>query len=161
MDLQNKSWIVSGEADDYNSATLEFYIDMDPIHTMFKNFGHEFLLSGPGADSPDESGQGREVVISADDLDNIQDYNEGSETEFPFLVERHFLNNLVGGGTYTLELMFKNRREIVEDVFSFTVPKPPKPYESWVWNERSLEWVAPSPPPQPVWDEDLQQWILS
>lgn len=153
MDLVNKCWHKSGTADS-TDTTIEFYLDMDPVATPFKNFGHEFLLTGPGLESPSEDLSGITVTIEADDIVSEE------ETTFPYLVERHFVKNLVAGGTYNMELMFKNRREVIEDTFSFTVPKPPKPHDSWVWNQNSLAWVAPIEPPSLIWDEESQQWIL-
>jgi hypothetical protein len=39
---------------------------------------------------------------------------------------------------------------------------PPKPYESWILNEETALWEAPSIKPDcclSVWDEDLQDWV--
>lgn len=43
---------------------------------------------------------------------------------------------------------------------------PPQPYPSWVLNEDTCLWDAPTPMPeiaegdhQPVWDEDTQSWV--
>lgn len=40
---------------------------------------------------------------------------------------------------------------------------PPKPYPSWVLNEETCVWSAPTPHPEDGklyrWDEDAQQWI--
>jgi hypothetical protein len=43
---------------------------------------------------------------------------------------------------------------------------PPQPYPSWILNEDTCLWGAPTPMPeiaegdhQPVWDEDSQSWI--
>lgn len=152
MDLVNKCWHKSGSADS-SDVTVEFYMVMDPVDTPFKNFGHSFDLKGLGAytigDKP------AVVTIDAD----IPEPADG-ETIFPFLVERHFIKNLYPDEEYTLELMFKNRREVIQDTFSFTVPRPPKPYDSWVWNSDLKDWVAPAAPPTPVWDENSQKWIL-
>lgn len=157
MDLQNKCWHVTGEADS-TDVTLEFYLDMDPIHTPFKNFGHEFSLQGMGSDQLDEI-NGR-VTLESDNL-NYEDNEEAiSETVFPFLVERHFVKNLYPDEEYTLQLMFKNRREVIESTFTFKTPKPEKPFDSWVWDNSLKEWTAPVTPPSLVWDEVSQQWII-
>lgn len=155
MDLENKCWIKTGTADS-SDCVMEVYLQMEPGKTPFKNFGHEFLLIGPGAESPFESGEGRLVTIEADTLD----HDEEELTTFPYLVERHFIKNLTPGATYTLELMFKNRREIVEDTFSFIVPKPSRPHDSWIWDEQKYEWVAPVLPPSLAWDEESKKWII-
>lgn len=41
---------------------------------------------------------------------------------------------------------------------------PPKPFESWVLNEKICDWVAPIPKPKDkngpyIWDENSQLWI--
>jgi hypothetical protein len=42
---------------------------------------------------------------------------------------------------------------------------PPKPYESWVLNEASCRWEAPTPMPNDgndyIWDEDTTSWAIS
>lgn len=38
---------------------------------------------------------------------------------------------------------------------------PPKPYQSWLLNEDTCQWVAPIPMPEGgvyTWDEDAQSW---
>ena len=153
MDLINKCWHKSGTADS-SDVTVELYMDMDPLATPFKNFGHSFNLKGLGAytigDDP------AVVTVEADVPQSVD-----GETVFPFLVERHFIKNLYPDEEYTLELMFKNRREVVEDTFSFTVPRPAKPYDSWVWSSDQKQWIAPALPPDLIWDEESQQWVIS
>lgn len=40
----------------------------------------------------------------------------------------------------------------------------PKPYESWIFDENSLDWQAPEPKPDTsdicYWDEDTKNWIV-
>jgi hypothetical protein len=40
---------------------------------------------------------------------------------------------------------------------------PPKPYESWILNENTCQWEAPTAYPTDgklyTWDEDSQEWI--
>jgi len=42
---------------------------------------------------------------------------------------------------------------------------PPRPFASWILDEASCLWMAPSPRPEDdklyYWDEDLKEWILS
>lgn len=46
---------------------------------------------------------------------------------------------------------------------SFIVPRPTKPYPSWIW--RDSRWQAPAPYPDNgdnyYWDEDIMDWIKS
>ena len=39
---------------------------------------------------------------------------------------------------------------------------PPKPYPSWVLNESTCQWSAPTAKPTPgewEWDEDTEEWV--
>lgn len=159
MDLENKVWICSGYAE-LDVTTLAFYIDMDPIHTPFKNFGFEFELQGPGANI-EGPGQGNIFMVPdyVENLPNSVDEETG-ETIFPYMVERHFINNLYPDTEYTLQLSCKNRREFFEDTFSFVTPKPEQPYPDWTWNARTKEWEPPVQKPDLIWDPETQQWHL-
>jgi|SRR6056300_932072 hypothetical protein len=157
MDLENKCLHASGEATS-NDVTVEFYLDMDPGKTAFKNFGHSFSLKGPGAYTIGD--QDADIVFEVEDPEKIQEYNSGDDVDFPFLVERHFIKNLHSDSEYTIEVTFKNRRELVTDSYTFSIPKPPKPYDSWVWDSETKKWLAPAEPPSLVWDEASQQWII-
>lgn len=59
-----------------------------------------------------------------------------------------------------LNVWAKNGGIKVSSQFSFIVPKPEKPYPSWVWVDGF--WEAPAPYPDDeeeyVWDEDNQVW---
>lgn len=56
----------------------------------------------------------------------------------------------------------ENDNQRYEDSITFTVPRPEKPYESWVWNESGY-WEAPVPYPEDdkeySWNEENQEWI--
>ena len=51
----------------------------------------------------------------------------------------------------------------IEKTFTLEIPKPTKPFESWVWNNELLHWEAPIPYPQDdkeyEWDEENQNWV--
>lgn len=39
---------------------------------------------------------------------------------------------------------------------------PPKPFDSWTWNDSKKEWEAPTPMPEGalyIWDEETLSWI--
>lgn len=61
-----------------------------------------------------------------------------------------------------LNIWAENKKENYTKSIEFTVPRPEKPYESWVWN--GLTWISPKPFPldgKPYrWDEDVQEWEL-
>lgn len=64
---------------------------------------------------------------------------------------------------YTFEVWMQNGTERFEKTFTFTSPRPPKPYESWSWN--GTEWTAPIPEPTNkkgaafAWSERMQKWV--
>lgn len=43
---------------------------------------------------------------------------------------------------------------------------PPKPFESWLFDEETCRWYSPVPMPEPeedkfyVWDEEVQNWVV-
>lgn len=47
---------------------------------------------------------------------------------------------------------------------SFVVPRPSKPFDSWVWSDELKSWVSPVERPDDensyVWSESSQQWVL-
>ena len=54
----------------------------------------------------------------------------------------------------------ENGGVLFESGVSFYVPKPPKPYPSWVWDE--VSWSPPHLPPydgfEYFWDESIKEW---
>jgi len=159
MDLENKKWITSGEADE-EITIVDFFIDMNPKKTKFKNFDYFFFLEGPGTEGYQEEDDS--VLILPEDLENLpnQTSPEDGTTVFPFLSNRHFLKNLKPDSLYIFDLTFKNMREIITDSFTFITPKPKPPYSDWVWDTNKLSWEPPVPMPNPVWNSDLKQWEL-
>jgi len=43
--------------------------------------------------------------------------------------------------------------------------RPPKPFDSWIWNETNKYWDSPTPLPDEEdiyeWDETTQSWIMT
>lgn len=79
-----------------------------------------------------------------------------------------FCNSLFGG-TWIQTSYNKNFRKNFAGV-GFTYDSdldafiPPKPFESWVLNEETCQWHAPTPMPEDGqmygWNEETQQWDL-
>lgn len=153
MDLENQEWICSGEPTSSDSLEAYFYLDMIPGKTPFKNFDFDFMLKGKND---------FDVVVTTETEEEImlRSKNQETETEFPYLCNVHYFSNLLGGEKYVLELSFINRRKPVTASFSFTMPKPEKPYDNWVWDEESCKWQPPLPMPEPSWDQESQKWII-
>jgi len=77
------------------------------------------------------------------------------------VVER--LKNLKPDETYDLYLWAQNDGNSFETTTQFIGPRPPKPFDSWVWNAE--QWTAPVPYPDDgknhTWDEASQSWLES
>ena len=67
--------------------------------------------------------------------------------------------------TYELFLWAKNDNTRIEKRFTLEIPKPPKTFKSWVWNEEKLQWESPIPYPQDnkeyIWNESEQEWTYT
>lgn len=63
--------------------------------------------------------------------------------------------------TYELYLWARNENKLIEKTFEITIPKPNKPFDSWVWEEEELRWKAPIERPEGdyEWNEDKQEWL--
>lgn len=155
MDLENQVWLCSGEPDGPHDVECHFFIDMVPAVTPMKNFDFYFEIEGPI-----EKGIHAELLAETEEEVAERNKKLNEETKFPFLCNKHFIGNLFAGTDYTINLAFKNRRKYIEDSFSFTTPKPPRPKDNWVWDSEICQWVPPVPPPTPVWDQDSGQWII-
>jgi hypothetical protein len=63
---------------------------------------------------------------------------------------------------YTLYLWAENRKTEINYTTTFTTPKPPQPYPSWIWDGEN--WNAPTPYPEDgkdyEWDEENKEWKL-
>ena len=66
--------------------------------------------------------------------------------------------------TYELFLWAENDRTRIKKTFTLKIPKPPQPFESWVWSQEELKWNAPIPYPQDdndyEWDEETTSWKI-
>jgi hypothetical protein len=78
-------------------------------------------------------------------------------------IEFFTLTNLFPEKNYKINVYSKNYEDSWEETFSFTLPKPKKPYESWIYDEENYKWIPPVPYPYDgknyVWDENEKIWI--
>lgn len=66
--------------------------------------------------------------------------------------------------TYELFLWAENDATRIEKTFTIEIPKPDKPFDSWLWNQEELTWNAPIEKPDNenyyTWNEEEQSWQL-
>lgn len=63
----------------------------------------------------------------------------------------------------TWSVWAENAGKRTEATTTFAVPRPAKPYESWVWDDEDRVWTAPVPQPDAFyeWDESAGGWVYS
>jgi hypothetical protein len=77
--------------------------------------------------------------------------------------------DLVANEDYVIEAYARDKetqKAIDTKSVTFKTPKPPKPFQSWIWNSATKTWDPPVPHPDPVLGVDdyvegrkLYQWI--
>lgn len=82
-------------------------------------------------------------------------------TDQTFLVSL-FLDVIKLGLLYTLKVFVTNAGDTWEEDFDLILPRWPKPFESWIWNESNDCWMSPIPYPDNdknyKWNEQEQRW---
>jgi len=79
-----------------------------------------------------------------------------------------FCRNLLGGTWVQTSYNANFRKNFAAKNFRYDSERdafiPPKPFESWVLNEETCLWDAPTPMPQDgqlyMWDEPTTSWII-
>jgi hypothetical protein len=69
---------------------------------------------------------------------------------------------LAPGKEYDLYVYAENAGRRTETSIKFLVPLPDKPYNSWTWDDETMEWLAPLPQPKDFpheWNESTQSWV--
>lgn len=82
------------------------------------------------------------------------------ESDQKYLISQTVL--LRSDDTVDLKVWVKNDGKSYKDLTTFTVPRPPKPFESWIWKNEL--WCAPVPCPEDkiifyTWNDANQCWI--
>ena len=84
-----------------------------------------------------------------------------SDQEF---LESDSIYNLRPDVEYTIKVFVENNGSSYSSSVSFNMPKPKKPYDSWIWNKELALWDPPFFPPEDgnsyVWHEKKNTWIL-
>jgi hypothetical protein len=148
-DIANKTWSKSEE--DESSFSLNLYLGFrnnGVLPVSFSGMGYGYTLENSEG-TVDENHNPLEglVYISSD-----QDY-----------ISAHTVNDLVPDEEYTLSVWAENAGERWEDTFTFTLPRPDSPFESWIYNEETHSWESPVAYPEDggmySWNEDNQEWV--
>ena len=64
--------------------------------------------------------------------------------------------------TYKFEFWLRTDSNQINYEFEVTIPKPPKPFPSWIWVEDTQEWTSPKGRAAWGawrWDEEIQEWV--
>lgn len=65
---------------------------------------------------------------------------------------------------YILEAYVENADHEEYFVHTFTVDRPPKIHQGWIWDNDIFAWVSPIPYPQDgkayIWNDDTENWHL-
>lgn len=95
-------------------------------------------------------------------LNDVLDSNNEEESGIAFLTEWS------GGYTKWKQTSYNNtfRKRFASPGFCYDEMRdafiPPQPYLSWIFNEETLDWEAPTPHPQDgndyYWDETSKEW---
>lgn len=78
-----------------------------------------------------------------------------------------FLHNLHGGVWVQTSYNGTFRKNFAGAGYTYDSQRdafiPPKPFDSWVLNEDTCQWQAPTPMPEDgniyLWDEETEQWV--
>lgn len=96
------------------------------------------------------------VVNNSDILDA-----GGNESE---IVGKQFCTNLLGGSWIQTSYNSNFRKHYAGIGYQYDQVRdafiPPKPYPSWILDEQTCNWIAPSPKPDGewYWDEEILSW---
>lgn len=78
-------------------------------------------------------------------------------------VEVARITELIPDTVYEIHFWMINDIVTVNQIFEFTTPKFPQPFQSWTWNNNAKCWVAPITYPEDgldyEWDEVSQSWV--
>jgi len=147
-DFNTQNWVLN--VNDLKSGFTTLFIgftDKAPI-VSFKNLSFGFELKEDG---------------------NIRQYGQFPKPGVKYVqTDQEYLVSVqldtVTTHTYELFLWAENDATRIEKTFKITIPKPDKPFESWLWNQEQLIWQAPIERPddnkQYTWNEEEQNWQL-
>ena len=104
----------------------------------------------------------QEVIVAEQDfIDTLEDKDLWIQTSYNTREGKHYSDS-----THTEDSKPPLRKNYAGKGYSYDRTRdafiPPKPYESWVLNEETCVWDAPTPRPDTpkkwVWDEETTTW---
>jgi hypothetical protein len=149
FDIGTQSFIK--EEDLEENYSLNFYFGFRdngnlPVYLNNANFGYVLLDQNIEIEKNDNPLNGL-VLISTDQN---------------FIFNKKF-ENLVPLKEYSLIFWSENSNIRKEETFTFILPQPEKPFESWIYNDDLHIWEAPIPRPEGdqiyIWSEKDKKWI--
>lgn len=152
FDLNTNLWSYDVSDIDGYSESIDFYFSFksdEDSYVEFDNlrFGY-FITLDNNQIVNEEYPKGNVSYINSD-----QEYLEVSRVD-------GFRQNR----TYQIEFWVENSGNRFFESAEFSIPLPPKPFNSWVWDDEKIEWIAPIAYPEDdqaySWNEELQSWIL-
>lgn len=143
FDIKTKSWQVNYGLDAYHSSVDVTFLSFEPSKNLKFSYGFSVSKNGQIYFEVSYPPEGVSLVAVDDTyacLETVETLPD-KNLDFLFWVE-------ING-------------ERFEKFDTVTVPKPEKPYPSWVWNE--VKWEPPIPEPEdtelePVWNEGKVAW---
>jgi hypothetical protein len=149
-DITKKTWVYEEDFQlSYSFSASIGFRDNDKLPVNFNNlkFGYEIILNN------------QEIFTYSKPDDGI-DYICTDQ----YFIDSSYINNLFPDQEYSIRVWAENSEENWDQVFNFVLPKPQKPFESWVWDKETHLWVPPKPIPSTTldysWNEDIQEWIF-
>lgn len=132
-------WTVHGEPDPYGMFAVRF--SSGDTHRIFV----ESLSFGWSHNGVDYSWPPANTVVREITPERVFEFHTNAQSD----------------DNVTIDLWAKNADVQVSSQMSWVVPRPAKPYPSWVWMEN--RWVSPIPYPDDggryKWDEDVENWV--
>jgi hypothetical protein len=152
--IDSKQWAFEDLGPDTpmkNELQIAFCADAMPAIFTSLSFGYEILDT-----SKEIPGEG---FLTANSFPKFGEAYEKAETSRPFCIDTI---NYQNDTTYKIKVWASNNSERTTGEYIFTVPKPNKEFNSWVWNDQVKNWEAPIPRPTGVparWDDATESWI--
>jgi hypothetical protein len=148
-DLDAKSWSITGESGSFFANIEIGFASSQDGPVVFDNLSFGYAVLDGGNELKSDSFPDDGVVYLSSD----QDY-----------VVADVVNDLTPEKEYKIAVWAVNAGERFESLLSFTTPRLPQPYPSWVYDEETKMWSAPVAPPADgedyFWNEEELSWEL-
>ena len=148
-DIEKKEWFYEPD-EKFDFPIIQMYFgfrDNEKLPVEFDNLSFGYKLTK------------NDVTISEDSMppEGIRYISTDQETVHSFEV-----GGIRGEEEYYITVWAENGGEKWEYIVLFIMPIPPKPHESWSWNDEESMWQPPIPYPDDeyiyIWNEDSRSW---